>query len=112
MISSLSLSMIFSENRFPLFRIMPQPAGPAKKSAVRQAVRRRNLRGKQGQRNAGSKLCTAKQLFGTAARCTALEFGDTDAIQRPFPLPTGVFRGHSQDQRIATKHLISGGFSS
>src|SRR6267142_2043946 len=37
------------------------------KSAVWQAFRRGNLRGKRGKRNAALQLCTAKQLFGPAA---------------------------------------------
>src|SRR5207302_1422689 len=36
---------------------------------------------KRAQRNAASKLCTAKQLFAPAARFTALDSGNTDAIQ-------------------------------
>jgi hypothetical protein len=50
-----------------------RPAATAAKSAVRQAVRARNLRGKRGKRNARAKLCTAKQLFARQARFLALD---------------------------------------
>src|ERR1700730_860595 len=60
------------------------------KSAVRQALRRRNLRGQRGQRNAAGKLCTAKQLFSPATRCPALDSGNTDAIQPCLSAPLGL----------------------
>src|ERR1700682_3787146 len=58
------------------------------KSAVRQAFRPGNLRGKRGQRNGASQLCTAKQLFGPMARWPALDSGNRDAIQ---PAPASRF---------------------
>src|SRR6202171_2938587 len=65
------------------------------KSAVRQAFRPGNLRGKRGQRNGASQLCTAKQLFGPMARWPALDSGNRDAIQ-----PAPASRCHSPASAI------------
>src|ERR1700730_6068725 len=59
----------------------PGWAGRTAKFPVRQAFRPGNLRGKRAQRNVASKLCTAKQLFGPAARFIALDSGTRAAIR-------------------------------
>src|ERR1700675_3914051 len=63
--------------------------------AGRQAFTPGNLRGKRGQRNGASQLCTAKQLFGPLARWPALDSGNRDAIQ-----PAPVSRCHSPASAI------------
>src|SRR4051794_11020503 len=57
---------------------------PAKDS-VRQAVRSRNLRGKLAERNAATKLCTAKQLLRPNRRLIALACRNRDAIPAATP---------------------------
>src|SRR3984893_5357668 len=72
------------------------------KFAVRQAFTPGNLRGKRGQRNGASQLCTAKQLFGPLARWPALDSGNRDAIQ-----PAPVSRCHSPAWAIRRQPRIT-----
>src|SRR5712692_4063684 len=87
--------------RSPVHRALPS-ARRAAKFAVRQAFRPGNLRGKRGQRNGASQLCTVKQLFGPMARLPALDSGNRDAIQPRLPVAT-VLPSHSPPARITSR---------
>ena len=71
--------------------------GPGK-LPVRQAFRGRNLRNKQGERNAARKLCTAKQLFPPAPRFITLDSRNRGAIQ-PFTPVAHNARAEAAHQR-------------
>src|ERR1700732_5286373 len=65
------------------------------KFAVRQAFTPGNLRGKRGQRNGASQLCTAKQLFRPHGALACLGLREPRCYPAPaFPLPQSCL-GHS-----------------